>query len=138
MNYGRVILGGLVAGLVMNAGEFLLNAVVLHSAMLEWAGRHNFPPDPGPMFLVVAIGLTFVMGIVTIWLYAMIRPRLGAGPKAAIIAGLVMWLGIYLYCGIIYGILLVQPTNLIVIAIVWGLVEYIVAAIAGAWLYKEA
>ena len=25
MNYGRVILGGLVAGLIMNIGEFVLN-----------------------------------------------------------------------------------------------------------------
>ena len=29
MNYGRVILGGLVAGLVLNIGEFLLNGVIL-------------------------------------------------------------------------------------------------------------
>lgn len=138
MNYGRVILGGLVAGLVFNIGEFLLNAVILHNAMLEWARAHNLPEDPGPSFLVVAVLLTFVLGIVTVWLYALIRPRLGPGPKTAIVAALIMWFAIYLYCGIIYGILLEQPTNIIAIAAGWGLVEYIVGAIAGAWLYKEA
>lgn len=137
MNYGRVILGGLVAGLVFNIGEFVLNAVILHKAMVEWAKAHNLPEDPGPPFLVAAIGLTFVLGIVTVWLYALIRPRLGPGPKTAIIAALVMWFGVYIYCGIIYGMLLVQPMNLVAIAAGYGLVEYIVGAIAGAWVYKE-
>ena len=137
MNYGRVILGGLVAGLILNAGEFLLNAVILHKAMVEWASGHNFPAEPAPSFMVVAIGLTFVLGIVMVWLYALIRPRMGPGPKTAIVAALVLWFAIYFYVGIIYGILLVQPMNAIAIAAVFGLVEYIVAAIAGAWVYKE-
>lgn len=137
MNYGRVILGGLVAGLVLNVGEFLLNAVILHNAMVEWSGRHNFPPDPGPSFLALAFGLTFVLGIVMVWLYALIRPRMGPGPKTAIVAALVLWFGIYVYMGIILGVFLVQPMNMVGISIVWGLGEYVIAAIAGAWLYKE-
>jgi hypothetical protein len=137
MNYGRVILGGLVAGLVLNIGEFVLNAVIVHNAMVEWAGQHNLPADPGTSFLVVAVGLTFVLGIVMVWLYALIRPRMGPGPKTAIVAALVMWFCVYVYIGIIYGMLLVQPMNMVGISIVWGLGEYIIAAIAGAWLYKE-
>lgn len=138
MNLGRVILGGLVAGLVLNVGEFLLNAVIFKNQMAEWATRHNLPADPGQTFLVVAIGLTFVLGIVMVWLYALIRPRLGAGPKTAIVAALLMWFAVYLYCGIINGIILQAPMNLLAIGMAWGLVEYIVGAIAGAWLYKEA
>jgi hypothetical protein len=138
MNYGRVILGGLVAGLVLNVGEFLLNAVLLHNAMVDWAKQHNLPADPGPAFLPVAIGLTFVLGIVMVWLYALIRPRLGAGPKTAIVAALLMWFGIYVYCGVIYGMILAQPANLIGLPMIWGIVEYTLGAIAGAWLYKEA
>lgn len=137
MNYGRVILGGLVAGLILNIGEFVLNAVILHKAMVDWASLHNFPAEPAPSFMVVAIGLTFVLGIVMVWLYALIRPRMGPGPKTAIVAALVMWFGVCFYCTIIYGILLQQPTNLLLIAIGWCLGEYVVAAIAGAWLYKE-
>jgi hypothetical protein len=30
------------------------------------------------------------------------------------------------------------PQKLVMIGLVWGLVEYILAAIAGAWVYKEA
>ncbi|HEY5839656.1 MAG TPA: hypothetical protein VIT19_11520 [Pyrinomonadaceae bacterium] len=137
MNYGRVVLGGLVAGLILNIGEFVLNGVLLHKAMVEWASLHNFPAEPAPSFMVVAIGLTFVLGIVMVWLYALIRPRMGPGPKTAIVAALVMWFGVCLYCGIIYGLLLQQPTNLLLIAMGWCLGEYVIAAIAGAWLYKE-
>jgi hypothetical protein len=71
-------------------------------------------------------------------LYALIRPRLGAGPKTAIVAALLMWFAVFVYCGIINGIILEAPMNLLAIGMAWGLVEYIVGAIAGAWLYKEA
>jgi hypothetical protein len=138
MNYGRVILGGLVAGLVLNVGEFLFNGVIMATAMREWALSHNFPPDPSPMFFVVATGLTFALGIMIVYVYALIRPRSGPGPKTAVCAGLIMWFGICIYCTIIYGMLLQQPMNMLGIGIVWCLGEYIIAAVAGAWLYKEA
>jgi len=137
MNYGRVIPGGLVAGLILNIGEFVLNGVLLHKAKVEWASLHNFPAEPTPSFMVVAIGLTFVLGIVMVWLYALIRPRMGPGPKTAIVAALVMWFGVCFYCSIINGLVLQQPTNLLLIGIGWCLGEYVIAAIAGAWLYKE-
>jgi hypothetical protein len=137
MNYGRVILGGLVAGLVLNIGEFLFNGVIMANAMRDWALSRNLPPEPTPTFFVVATVLTFVLGIVMVWLYALIRPRLGPGPKTAVIAGLILWFGICVYCGIIYGLILLVPMNVMLIGIVWCLGEYVIAVIAGAWLYKE-
>src|SRR5437867_2244120 len=100
MNFGRVLLGGLVAGLVLNIGEFLLNGVVLANEMKAFNAQHNFP-EPGPSFLVVAVVLTFVLGIVLVLGYACIRPRFGPGVKTAIIASLFAWFGICFYNGII-------------------------------------
>ena len=137
INFGRVLLGGLVAGLIMNIGEFLLNGVVLGKQMEDIFRRFNVPP-PGGNFFIVAILLTFVLGVFVIWLYALIRPRMGAGPKTAIIAALILWFGVYVYTGIINTVLFGFPMNLVLIGIVWGLAEYILAALAGAWLYKEA
>jgi hypothetical protein len=137
INFGRVVLGGLVAGLVLNIGEFLLNGVVLASEMKAFNAQHGFT-DPGNNFLIVAVVLTFVMGVVLVLGYACIRTRLGPGVKTAIIAGLFAWFAVYFYCGIIYGVLLAVPMGVIAMSTVWGLVEYLVAAIAGAWLYKEA
>ena len=136
MNYGRVVLGGLLAGLVLNIGEFVLNDFVLGTQMKDFMTRHNFA-EPGTNFMIVAVGLTFVMGIVLVLGYACIRPRLGPGVKTAIIAGLFGWFGVYFYSGIINGVIFGIPTGTIMMVVGWGLVEYTLAAIAGAWLYKE-
>jgi hypothetical protein len=136
INLARVILGGLVAGVVLNIGEFLLNDVVLGTQMREFFARFGLP-EPGNRFVVVAVLLTLILGIVIVWMYAAMRPRLGPGPKTAICAGLLAWFGIYLYSGVINGMVLQVPTNIVLIALVWGAVQYAVGAIAGAWLYKE-
>jgi hypothetical protein len=136
INLGRVLLGGLLAGLVLNIGEFLLNDFVLGTQMQNELRRLGINP-PGPSFIIVAVLLTFLLGILMVWLYALIRPRLGAGPLTAVVAGVVLWLGIYVYTGVINSLVLGYSINFIVIAIVWGLVEYAIAAVAGAWVYKE-
>ena len=137
INLGRVLIGGLLAGLILNVGEFLLNDVILGTQMREFFARYRIP-DPGGSFVIVAVGLTFAVGIVMVFLYALIRPRLGPGVKTALVAGLIMWFGIYLYCGAIYGMVSSIPLNVTLIAFVWGLIEYLLSAIAGAWAYKEA
>ena len=137
INIGRVLLGGLVAGLILNIGEWVLNGVVLAKDMKEFFAKCNLP-EPGPNFLVIAVGITFVLGIVLVLGYAAIRSRFGPGPKTAIIAALFAWFGIYLYQNLIGFGLGIVPMRLLLIALAWGLVEYILASLAGAALYKEA
>src|ERR1700704_6743700 len=109
INFGRVILGGLLAGLVLNVGEWLLNVKVLAKQMSEFAVKHNFPPQPEPSAIAVAVALTFVMGIVLVLGYACIRTRLGAGVKTAIVAGLFAWFAVYFYSGIINSVFIGIP-----------------------------
>ena len=136
INFGRVLLGGLLAGLVLNIGEFLLNEVVFVKQLQEMLRRLNVAL-PGTRFIVIAVVLTFLLGIVIVWLYAMIRPRFGPGPKTAIIAAFIGWFCVYFYSGTLNSGIYDIPTNLLVMGMVWGLIEYILAAVAGAWLYKE-
>lgn len=137
INIGRVLLGGLVTGLILNIGEWVLNGIVLAKDMKEFFTKCRLP-EPGPSFLVIAIGITFVLGIVIVLGYAAIRSRFGPGPRTAIYAALFAWFGVYLYQNAIgYGLGIV-PARLLVIALAWGLVEYILATLAGAALYKEA
>jgi len=136
INYGRAILGGLLAGLVLNVGEYLLNEVVFKRQMEEMFARLHVTP-PGGSFIAVAVLMTFLLGILIILLYAMVRPRYGPGPKTAICAALVIWFCVYIYCGVLNAALFGIPTNFLIIGFVWGLVEYALAAIAGAWLYRE-
>jgi hypothetical protein len=136
INYTRVLLGGLLAGVVLNVGEFLFNEILFKSQLEEFMRRLNVPPI-GSTFLTVAVLLTFALGIVIVLLYAMIRPCYGPGPKTAICAGLIAWFFACIYCGIIYGVILGVPINLAVLGLVWCLIEYCIAAIAGAWVYRE-
>ena len=137
MNMARVILGGLAAGLVINIGEFILNGVVLASSMESAMARLNLPPVGGSAIAMFVI-LGFALGIATVWLYAAIRPRYGIGPRTALCAGATVWFLAYLYPSVGMAGMGLFPTNLILIGVVWGLVEMLVAALAGAWLYTEA
>ena len=136
INFGRVLLGGLVAGVILSIGEYLLNDVVLAKQMAAVLHKLGVP-EPGTNFVIIAVAMTFVLGIVLVWLYALIRSRLGPGPKTAVIAAFIMWFGVYLYTGAINGTLLQIPMNFILIGFVWGLVEYVLAALVGAALYSE-
>jgi hypothetical protein len=137
INIGRVLLGGLVAGVILNVGEYILNDKVLGARMKEYLATHRFP-TPGGNAIAVAVVMTFVLGIVIVLGYAAIRPRFGAGPKTAIIAALFAWFGVYVYPDVVGAAFGFVPTSILPIALVWGLVEYSVAALIGAWLYKEA
>ena len=137
INLGRVILGGLLTGLVINVGEYLLNEVVFVQQLEEMVKRLNVT-RPGGTFIAVAIIMTFLLGIVIVLIYAMIRARFGPGPKTAIYAGLIGWFCIYVYAGVLNSVLFGLTPGLLLIGILWGLVEYVLGALAGAWYYKES
>ena len=136
INVGRVLLGGLVGGLVISIGNFLINRVLLRDAMnAEFSRLHV--AEPGNDFIVKAVVMTFILGIAIVYLYAAIRPRFGAGVKTAICAGLIAWFFVFLYTRVLLGMVLGMPVDLIVKGTALGLIVYPIGAIAGAWLYKE-
>ena len=132
----RVVLGGLLAGLVMNIGESILNVPVLGEQMDAAMKALGLEP-PGGGAIVLFITITFGLGILMVWLYAAMRPRLGAGPKTAVIVGLVIWLLAYFWGLVPMWILGMLPGQVVVIACIWGLVEVPLASVAGAWMYRE-
>jgi len=137
INITRVFLGGLLAGLVICFGEFILGWVILGrqwAEVLAEAGMGEFGGRQGALFSVVAI----LYGIALIWIYAAIRPRFGPGPKTAVVAGLTLWVVAWLLVCSYVIVLGVYPTGLLIAAIVWGMFELPIAAIAGAWLYQES
>ena len=136
INVARVILGGLVAGLIINISETVLNLYVVAEESNALMERMGVAP-PGMHQIAWFIGLTFLMGIVIVFLYAGMRPRFGAGAKTAVIAGVAVWLVAMMgsVADVIIGIL---PANLLVLAGGWSLVETVVGAVVGAWLYQES
>jgi len=137
INMKRVILGGLLAGLVINVSETILNVPVLGTEMEAALARLNLPPVSGSGIAVFVL-MSFVLGVVLVWLYAAIRPRFGPGPKTAVFAGLVVWFLAYFYGSLGIGAMGFFPTSLLMISTTWGLIELLVAALVGAWLYRES
>jgi hypothetical protein len=136
INWPRVILGGIVAGLIINLFEFILNGVILAedmNAAISALGRHLGGPE-----LLMFTTWAFLVGIFAVWLYAAIRPRYGAGPKTALAAAAAVWFLGYLLADVTPLALKLFPTHVMVIGLAVGLVEVIVGTMVGAWLYREA
>jgi hypothetical protein len=137
INWGRVIVGGLVAGLIIDAVEGVLNGVILQAwwaSVMKGLGK----PEVMNAAQIAAFNVWgFLVGIFTVWFYAAIRPRYGAGPKTALCAGASVWALGYLLAGIPPMALHILPRRLMAIGITVGLIEMLVAALVGAWLYKE-
>jgi hypothetical protein len=137
INLQRVLIGGLLAGVVINAGEMLFHAVVFKDTMqtaMAALGK-TVPEDASRMAYWITFG--FLYGIALVWVYAAIRPRFGASVKTAVYAGLVVWLFGGLFNVLGEAPLGLFPRNFYVMGAVWGLIEIPIAAVAGAWLYKE-
>jgi hypothetical protein len=138
INLLRLLLGGAVAGIVIDILGYLVDVVWLQDqwsdAMLSF-GRNEFSTTQ-----IAGFGVTgFLLGIVAIVIYLGFRPLFGANWKTAIYAGLVAWF---------VGVLLPNTSHMIVAELVTkhlalnttlgGLVEVVAGTVAGAWLYKES
>ena len=137
INWTRVILGGLLAGLIVNICEQLVNGLLLGS---EWAAamkalNHSPEMGIGPTTAFWLWG--FLIGLYALWLYVTIRPRFGAGPRTAMIAGIAVWVPGSLLAMITPAALHLFRYRLIAIGVVLGLVEIVIGTVVGAWLYKE-
>ncbi len=137
INWNRVLLGGLVAGLILNLVDFVLNRLILGdrwNAALAVLGV----PEMGGAATGWAIVTHFLIGIFTIWLYAAVRPRFGPGPKTAAYAGLASWMAFGLIYTVSQSAVGVFPRDLLVVNLLVFLVVAPLAAVAGAWPYQES
>jgi hypothetical protein len=135
INVKSVIVGGLVAGLVLNVIDYLVYGMWLGpdlNAALQSAGKKS-ADSLIPLFVL----LDFIYGIVLVYLYAAIRPRFGAGPGTAVHAGLIVWI----IAGLLHAVgeapFGLLPMWLYTIGTLVGLVEFPLATVAGAKFYRE-
>ena len=136
-NRSRVVLGGLLAGVVINVVEFVTNGVVLKQAWAQAMQALGKPGDLTASAIVVFNIWGFVLGIAAVWLYAAIRPRYGQGVSTAARAALATWVLVFVLPNLSLYPLALFPVSLLIIPSVMGLIELVVATIAGAWIYKE-
>src|SRR5437588_13029885 len=91
INWGRVVVGGLLAGVVLNIVDSVFFGVMMKQDIA--AAMQALGKQPGAMDRLVPlfVVLDFVTGIGLLWVYAAIRPRFGAGAKTAVIVGVAVW-----------------------------------------------
>jgi hypothetical protein len=136
INTGRVILGGIVCGVVTNILAPLLHDVLLkdlHAETMKALGR---TPPTGGSVIAVWVVYGFAWSFAAIWLYAAIRPRFGPGAHTAILAAATAWFFGSFLIGIAMWNLTLMPLS--ALELFAELVVAIIAVLAGAALYKEA
>ena len=136
VNMMKVLVGGLIAGVVLNVVDFVLFGMVLKDQMAAAMQALNRPAMSNaqiPWFVF----LDFVAGIGMVWLYAAIRPRFGAGPGTAVKAGIAAWFFAGLLPTLFMWPMALMPANLTVITTLVALVEWPLAAVVGAKFYLE-
>ena len=137
MNGKRILLGGLAAGVFINAGEAILNAGILMDDYEAMTATYGLTEASWAMAGYIAGSFVFAFAIA--WLYAAIRPRFGPGPRTAVLAGALVWVVgnavptiWFMAMGLAFG---AGATLLIV---VWGFAEMVLAGMIAGWLYREA
>jgi hypothetical protein len=138
INVGGVLKGGLAAAVIMNISQYILNLPVAGAQMAAELAARNLPPAESTGQIAVFALSTTVLGFITIYVYAAIRPRLGPGPKTAMAAGLMVWASSYLYAAILGGTIGVYSMGLVLTIVIWSAVEMLIASAVGGYFYNES
>jgi hypothetical protein len=139
INTQKVVVGGIVAGVVMIVIDFISNMFILGARMK--AESDAFKPGmadkvmEGPA-VITNVVMNLILGIALVWTYAAIRPRFGPGLKTATYVAVLFWIlaGIF-YSGYMH-------MGMMSAGLWWsfafvGLVNFLLSAWAGAKFYTE-
>lgn len=138
MSLGRVVLGGIVAGIVIDAWEGVMRGILLQQRATDAMAALGRTAAVSIKQVAALEVWGLVVGICTVLLYAAIRPRLGAGPKTAVLAGIFVWALVFAL-GVMPTVFLhLLPVSLGAITVCGELVMMILAGLAGGALYKES
>ena len=140
INYGRVLLGGVLAGVLLFMADGFIHEKLLHEhwmAAMKAAGRSVEAEEHGGDLAYFAV-FELLRGLAVAWLYAAIRAHFGAGPKTAVIASLAVW-------AIMFPVFFLQEIPLgfysTTLLGLWSLYEVVPSVVAGliaGALYKDA
>ena len=139
LNWSRIIIGGLIAAIIVFLTDgFFHESVVAADWRAVYAGLGAREPQHSggdiAYFAIFELG----RGLISIFLYALMRQPFKPGPKTAALAGVVAWLAFS-----VTGPAQFIPLQFYSHAL-WGkvaafqLVTSIIAAIAGAAIYKDS
>jgi hypothetical protein len=137
INIGRLILGGLVAGLVSDALAYLVDGVILSERWADsmaFLGHSQFSTTQWVWFNLAGL----LGGLIAVWIYVGIRPRFGAGPLTAVYAGIAVWILTSAIPNFEFmWVLRLFDHHLTIFTTLGALAEIVVGTVLGAALYRE-
>jgi len=141
INTKKVLLGGFVAGVVLNIIDYFSNAVIFAERMRGDANA--FKPGFGDQMMEMGGGqiatyvfFDFIIGMLVVWTYAAVRPRFGPGPRTAMYVALLFFVfGMILNFGYKESGIM-SPGLWYSYSGMW-LVNLLIATMVGAWVYQE-
>lgn len=114
--------GGFVAGLLILAGEAVLNLAILAN---DWTGQFARFALPDPTIRAAAQGVLklLLLGIVSVWLAGAIKPTFPRPGHAGVVSGLCLWLLVWAW--VQWGLFLAGyvTARIAVLTVLWGLWE---------------
>jgi hypothetical protein len=137
MNIGKLILGGIVAGIVYFIGDGIVHGLLLKQHWVTILSAVNVDADTALKTPAIFGTYDLIKGLVAVWIYAAIRPRFGAGARTAVIAGIVTWLAAVPLP--LIGLIPMKFFNAGFVGLwsAYAFVPMILGALVGAWLYRE-
>jgi len=136
INTARLLLGGIVAGVIANGLDYVTNAILMKTEMDDMITRLNLDRTVVEGAFVTWIVVDFVWGILLVFAYAAMRTRFGPGPKTAVVSGVTLWLAV---CAVFAGLsamgIFTQEAFLKNSGL--SLITVLLASLAGAAIYKE-
>lgn len=138
VNWGRFVVGGIIASIICFLTDgFLHRMIVREDWNAVYASLGATPPTENALSMAYFAVFELGRGFITMLLYVLMRPPCKPGPKTAAWAGLTAWIAFSL-TGLAQFIPLGFVSNALWIKVsAFQLVTSLIAAIAGAALYKD-
>src|ERR1700722_7798757 len=129
----RLLLSGVVAGALINSIEYLVHGILLDAQWTAAFAALGKTPTGWTTF----IPANFLLGVISVWLYARLCPSYGAGSSTALRAALAVWAVFWVIPEMALLPLNLFPASLLFTVIAAGLLDVVPAALLGAWMYRR-
>jgi len=135
-NVLRIILGGILAGLVVLVGDFVLDSLLLGGPWIP--GADPFGQGSVACVLTLHLGSRLVLGLLVVITYVWFLRHRRASLVTAIVAGLFVWGLLQIYLKISRAAAgQCPPEDVVLIEGVWNALVMTISSIAGSCLLRE-
>ncbi|MCR6660932.1 MAG: hypothetical protein NVV72_16940 [Asticcacaulis sp.] len=139
INLLRLILGGLVSGIIIYVIEAVTNAVILGKDWQMWGAvaKTVFPMPSESVSLVHWALQALVAGIAGTYIYAGIRTWAGANLRAAWVSGLLIWAVGWLGMSFDKMAMGIEPARMVHYNVLAALIACLLGQVAASYVYKD-